>query len=112
MVVTGRVPLHSVPVALANATVSAAAFYGIHRRVPITWKLGWGVIVFFILEFIIRALSSTMGMPQVDHPWIARAAILIGGALVGLYGSFWWKRQESYFSVHSRDPQKPWENRR
>jgi hypothetical protein len=84
-----------------NAVVFAGTFYGIHTRAPITWKLGWGVIVVGLLEFLYEALSSTMKLPETAHPWIASAAVLIGGAAVALYWGLWWKRQKPYFARRS-----------
>ena len=82
--------------ALVSLAFFASAFYGIHRRVPLTWKLGWGVIVGGYLWFIVSVLSTTLKMPQPDR-WIASCSIVIGTLLVVLYWGYWWWRQKQYF---------------
>ncbi len=96
-IIAGRVPIRDVPIELAYASLNAAAFYGIQKRAPIVWKVGWIVLAFGLLDFFIEALSFTRRMPEASHPWVFRTFILVSGTLVGLYWSFWWRRQKSYF---------------
>jgi hypothetical protein len=84
-------------VSILDAVFWACAFYGIHKRAPIAWNLGWAVIVVGLLEFLIFGLSSTMRLPQADNPWIASAAVVVVGGAVATYWSIWWKRQKGYF---------------
>jgi len=88
---------------VANALMFALAYYGIHRRAPIVWKLGWGFLAILYLEFLIQALSSSVKQPQ---GWIASIAIAIGSLLVALYWGFWWKRQRSFFGSEHQEPPK------
>ena len=81
------------------AVLFGFAAYGIHRRKPITWKLGWVLIVVTSLEALLSALSHSLKLPPPDY-WIASSAIVIGNGLAVVFVGFWWKRQKSYFIPH------------
>jgi hypothetical protein len=83
--------------AIVNVFAFAGAFYGIHRRAAIAWKLGWVVLVLGWASFLKTVLPLTLRVPRDDHPWIACTAVVVGDTLVALYWSFWWRRQKSYF---------------
>jgi hypothetical protein len=85
---------------LFNALLYASAAYGIQRRVPVVWKLGWAVLIISSLQFMIGGLSSVLRQPGA---WIGAAGILVGGALVSVYWGRWWNRQRDYF--HTVAPQ-------
>ena len=72
-------------------------FYGIHTRAPITWKLGWVLIVAELLALPTWALSVTSRIPENDHPGVATATTIVGFAAVIIYWGFWWNKQKSYF---------------
>ena len=82
--------------AFSQAVLWAAAAYGIHKKIPITWKLGWVVLVTSSLEATVSALSYSLRLPFPDY-WIASSAIVIGFCAVTVYWGFWWKRQRNYF---------------
>jgi hypothetical protein len=82
----------------------ASAFYGIKRKAPIVWKLGWGVLAAGFLEFVIAALSSTRKLPPYDSPLIASISVMVVGCAVLSYWAIWWKRQKSYFSGKGSRP--------
>lgn len=77
----------------------AGAFYGIHKRLRVTWTLGWCVIVGLFLLFLVRVLPSTTRLPEKDNPVVASAAAVIGDSIVALYWGIWWKRQRCYFDA-------------
>src|SRR5580704_2222755 len=77
-----------------NALLFASAAYGIDRRIPVVWKLGWAVLTVFFLEFAIGGVSSVLRQPG---GWIGAAGILVGGVLVAVYWGRWWNRQKDYF---------------
>jgi hypothetical protein len=80
-------------------TVWSLAFYGIHRRVPATWKLGFIWLVIGACAFVSRSLSSAaMPIPRnVDHR-IFPAFVVVGTIVVTIYWACWWYKQKSYFS--------------
>lgn len=80
------------------AALCGAAIYGIHKRAPITWKLGWALIAAELLELPKFAFSATAGVPNGDDPNVAVAAVIVGGAMVVLYWGWWWNRQKGYFA--------------
>jgi hypothetical protein len=80
------------------ALLYAAAFYGIQKRKPLTWKLGWVVIIASFLRFITSVLLHSLKLPQPDCWIVSTAGVLIGSA-VAIFWGVWWKRQKSYFSV-------------
>jgi hypothetical protein len=75
----------------------AGAFYGIHKKALIAWKLGWGVIAAELLALPTWALSATSRFPGADHPGVAAAAVIAGFGVVVLYWGFWWAKQKSHF---------------
>jgi len=77
-----------------NALLYATAVYGIHRRVPMVWKLGWVVLIISSLHFMIGGVSSVLRQPG---GWVGAAGILIAGVLVTVYWGRWWNRQRDYF---------------
>ena len=81
--------------AVASAVFCAVAFYGIYRRYPLAWKLGWVALGAGAASFLIEALPSAMHQPQGSA--IASTAIVLGAIAVMVYWGFWWRRQRSYF---------------
>jgi hypothetical protein len=77
-----------------SSLLYASAAYGIHRRIPIVWKLGWAALIVSFLEFATGGVSSVLRQPG---GWIGAAGILVGGALVAGYWGRWWNRQKDYF---------------
>ena len=77
-----------------NALLYASAAYGIQRRVPVVWKLGWGVLIISSLQFMIGGVSSVLRQPG---GWIGAAGVLVAGVLVTVYWGRWWNRERDYF---------------
>jgi hypothetical protein len=110
-VIHGAYMIHSAPAASAKmkhsvrATIEsvalvvfwACAMYGIQKRTLITWKIGWAVIVGQLLALPVWALSVTSTVPKTDHPGVAAASVIVGGAAVAAYWSLWWNKQKGYF---------------
>lgn len=90
------------------AAFCGAAIYGIHKKAPIAWKLGWGVIGAGLLEFLVSALSALSKSSMNDHPAVADAVVSVMGAAVALYWGIWWNRQRAYF-VKPASTNKPQE---
>ena len=82
--------------AVFNTLLFASAAYGIHRRIPVAWKLGWAVLILCCLEFMIRAISSALTLPD---GWAACIGIAVGAMVVTVYWGRWWNRQRDYFRV-------------
>jgi hypothetical protein len=78
------------------AVLFGFAAYGIHKRKPMTWKLGWILIVATSLEALFSALSHSLKLPTLDC-WIASSVIVIGNGLAVMFVGFLWKRQKPYF---------------
>lgn len=79
-----------------SSLLYASTAYGIHRRIPVVWKLGWAVLIVSFLEFTIGGVSSVLRQPG---GWIGAAGILVGGVLVAVYWGRWWNRQRDYFHI-------------
>jgi hypothetical protein len=79
-----------------NAMLYGSAAYGIHRRIPLVWNLGWAVLIFSPLEFMIRALSSVLSLAG---GWAPCIVIVVGTIAVTIYWGRWWNRQRDYFRV-------------
>jgi hypothetical protein len=107
--------LHSVArwtFSIVNLFALAGGAYGIHRRWPSVWKLGWAVIAFCSLAALRSVLSARLRVPQRDHPLIFCAAAITGDLLVTTYGSWWWMRRKAYFvqSLQSKRSFWAWED--
>jgi hypothetical protein len=69
--------------AILTAALCAAAVYGIHRRAPIVWKLGWVVLAASFLSFVVMATPDALRQPP-PGCWIISCFIVIGGAVVSI----------------------------
>ena len=86
---------------LVIALMCAVEFYGIRTKALFAWKLGWVLLTAAFLQFLVVAGSSALEVPEIDHPWIAFGSVMVGGSVVAVYWSFWWKRQKDYFTTSS-----------
>ncbi|HEY1471404.1 MAG TPA: hypothetical protein VGF61_20365 [Candidatus Acidoferrum sp.] len=57
-----------------SALLYASAAYGIHRRAPVVWKLGWAVLIVSFLQFTIGGVSAVL---RQRGGWIGAAGILV-----------------------------------
>src|ERR1700730_1032931 len=83
-----------------SSLLYASAAYGLHRRIPVVWKLGWAVLIVSILEFTTGGVSSVLRQPG---GWIGAAGILVGGVLVAVYWGRWWNRQRGHFHIVAKE---------
>lgn len=83
----------------------AGAFYGIYRRAPIAWRLGWIVLAMWSLAILISGISTAWRLAP-PGCWIVSVAILIGCLAFALLWGRWWERQKSYF-IPSNGPAEP-----
>jgi hypothetical protein len=81
--------------ALGYAAIFAFAFYGIYRRFPIAWKLGWVFLVAGAAEFIFQAWLGLIHQP---YGWVGAIAATLGGIAVLAYWGIWWQRHREYFT--------------
>jgi hypothetical protein len=92
---------------LVIALMHAVEFYGIHTKTLFAWKLGWGILAAMFLQFLVIGGSSALQLPGTDYPWVAFAAVVVGGSVDAAYWGFWWKRQKDYFTTQSPTTKKP-----
>jgi len=77
-----------------GAAIYGAEFYGIHKKARFAWNLGWVILATTFTAFLLAALR----VPEIDHPWVAFAAVMVGASCVLAYWGVWWKRQKDYFT--------------
>jgi hypothetical protein len=82
---------------IVNALALAGAAYGIHRRWPVIWRLGWVAIAFSSLGFLRSVLSASVRIPQKEHPLVFVLSAAVGDVLVTFYWSWRWARSKDYF---------------
>jgi len=80
--------------ALAYAALFALSFYGIYRRYPIVWKLGFVVWYVSAADFIFQAWRLLLPQP---YGWIGATAVTVVTPFVALYWANWWRRQKGWF---------------
>ena len=86
---------------LVNAAVFGGAFYGIHKRAPLMWKLGFIGIIVGAASFLMHA-TSLMGSVPRSNAQIESSFLVLATIAVASYWGFWWKRQKPYFTDCSR----------
>lgn len=84
-------------VSLVLSIFWASALYGIQKRAPIIWRLGWVVIVGSFSAFAARAVSVVNNLRGGVDREILSIVVLTGGGAVALYWSIWWYRRRGYF---------------
>jgi len=80
--------------ALGYAAVLALAFYGIYRRYPVVWKLGFAVWYLSAAEFVFQAWLLLWPQP---YGWVGATAVTVFTPFVALYWASWWRKQKAYF---------------
>jgi hypothetical protein len=81
--------------ALAAAAFFALAFYGVYRRSPITWKLGWLFLLAGAADLIFEAWLGLIHQP---YGWMGALAAAAGVIGVTIYWGIWWQRHRDYFA--------------
>jgi hypothetical protein len=81
---------------IIDAAIFVGAFYGIHKRAPLMWKLGFIGIIIGAASFLMHALSLTRSVPR-SNAQIESSFLVVATIAVASYWGFWWKRQKSYF---------------
>jgi hypothetical protein len=88
-VVRRQGPSPSRPIAITISLIwvatCAGALYGIHKRAPPTWKLGWGVRVAALIACDLGRLPTILKIPTSDYPWVAFAGWSVRCLAVGLF---------------------------
>ncbi len=79
---------------LVYAAFFAAAFYGVYRRLPIAWKLGWLYIIVAAAHFIFFAWVGLIDQPKGA---IGALAATFGAIIVAVYWGVQWYKRKSYF---------------
>jgi hypothetical protein len=87
--------------AFGYAAMFAMAFYGIYRRLPIAWKLGWVFLVGGAADFIFEAWVGLIHQP---YGWVGVLAATLGGIAVVAYWGIWWQRHREYFTPEGPPP--------
>ena len=80
--------------ALVYAAIFAVAFYGIYRRYPVVWKLGFVLWYLSAAQFIFQAWWMLWPQP---YGWVGATAVTLFTPFVALYWANWWRRQKSWF---------------
>lgn len=75
-----------------------AFYYGIHKRLLITWWLGWVVVVSTWVGFTLDVIEYIKPLPPSEF-WINLAIAVIVGCAGLVYWGVWWRRQKSYFNI-------------
>ena len=83
------------PLLLADTVLFTVGFYGVHRRLTVSWKVGWFYLAFFYVSFIV---SFATKLPKSNPLTVLCIGIVMSGA-VAVYWGAWWKKQKAYFKA-------------
>ena len=86
--------------AVAYAAAFAVAFYGIYRRYPVVWKLGFVVCYLGAAQFIFQAWWMLWPQP---YGWVGATAVTVCAPFAALYWISWWRRQKGWFFGDSEE---------
>jgi hypothetical protein len=89
--------------ALAIAGVFAVAWFGVHRRLPIAWKLGWVVLAVSVFAFLFETLSFAATLNGTER-FVLSAGVVLGAFAVAAYWGIWWRRHREYFMPDGAPP--------
>ena len=81
--------------ALGAAVLSGVAFYGVYRRSPIAWKLGWLFLFAGAMDFIFEAWLGLIHQP---YGWVGALGATVCVIAVTIYWGIWWQRHRDYFT--------------
>ncbi len=82
--------------ALFLAALHGVAFYGIYRRHPLAWRLGFVAWYFAGALFVFQIWWSLWSQP---YGWVGAAVGTLFTPFIVLYWASWWQRQRPYFSA-------------
>lgn len=105
---SGKPLTHSiigVSICLALAIFWAYGLYGIRKKAPIVWKLGWAVIIGGYLIFVIDASATILRAEQqpIDR-WMLLCFVVISSSAIAAYWCYFWTKQKSYFAPPPPSP--------
>lgn len=81
---------------VAIALICGLGAWGIHRRAPITWALGWSVLVLSAIWTLVEVAANLLSQP---YGWLGILGAVAGVILVVCYWGIWWQRHREYFSA-------------
>ena len=79
---------------VAGAIVSALAYWGVHRRIRITYPLGVTFIIASGVFFVFEAFRLLLPQP---YGWVGALAVAVFTPFVALDMSSRWRRYRPYF---------------
>jgi hypothetical protein len=79
---------------LSLGAMLAVAFYGIYRRLPLTWRFGFVVMYLCAAEFVFHIWWSLWLEP---YGWVGASVGTVFAPFILLYWLAWWRRQRSFF---------------
>ncbi|HKQ85218.1 MAG TPA: hypothetical protein VJS43_00475 [Candidatus Acidoferrales bacterium] len=82
---------------VALAAFWASALYGVQKRKPIVWKLGWGVVLSGSMLFAAQAGRSILAVRTRPDRAIQFWILEIFTTALCAFWCFWWHRQKTYF---------------
>jgi len=86
--------------AVVYGAIFAVAFYGIYRRFPIAWKLGWVLLIASAVDFIVESWLALIHEPDGWFFAVVATLLVIG---VALYWGVWWRKQKHYFTPNATE---------
>jgi hypothetical protein len=84
-------------ISLGDAVLFGIGFYGIHRRMPLAWRVGWFYLGLFYVSSIVSGMAAARTTMAAPERWIMLSAVVVGISAVAVYWGIWWNKQKAYF---------------
>lgn len=87
-----------ISLSIIDAAMFGGAFYGIQKRMPLMWKLGFAGIALQGARFLVQSRAVLRSVPmRPTGAHIQLGFLTVGAVVVTGYWLLWWKRQKPYF---------------
>ena len=86
--------------ALANGIFLCCMAYGIWKRVPLVWKLGFALIALSGVSFVFNVLGDPNAFPRGPgkFPLVLMVFVIAGASVVSAFWAVWWYKKKAYFT--------------
>jgi hypothetical protein len=86
---------------VGGAILLGLGAWGIHRRIPAMWTIGWVVLFASAAVFVFATIRMLLPQP---YGWVGVLGALVAVILGTVYEGIWWQRHREYFTREGVPP--------